>query len=462
MAETTAAKQGKETNMTVGNPLTLIIRFVIPLFIGNVFQQLYNMVDSVIVGRFVGADALGAVGSTGTIMFTLLGLGTGLAQGFAVLPAQRFGADDIPGMKRAVANSILLSAVLSVITTVIGVVCMHPLLHLMNTPAEIYDYAYSYIIWIAYGTVTIIFYNLFSSLLRAVGNSRAPLFFLVFSAVLNIFLDLLLIAVFGLGTAGAAIATDISQGISAVLSFVYIWRKFPKLRPERGDWRFFRDESHKQMAVGLPMGLQFAITGSGTVVMQSAINLFGPVAISSFTAASKLTGLITQGFPSLGMALATYSAQNYGKGEYGRIRQGVRQSIVIEVVYALAAFGITMVCLKPMLRLFFGAGTDLTPMLPYAKTYAILSGIFYIPLGLIFIFRNAMQGLGLGLLPMLGGIVEFFARISCAVIAIRLHSYPVAAFCDPAAWLSAGIFTMVCYIIVMRRFMREKGEMAVE
>ena len=219
MAETTAAKQGKETNMTVGNPLTLIIRFVIPLFIGNVFQQLYNMVDSVIVGRFVGADALGAVGSTGTIMFTLLGLGTGLAQGFAVLPAQRFGADDIPGMKRAVANSILLSAVLSVITTVIGVVCMHPLLHLMNTPAEIYDYAYSYIIWIAYGTVTIIFYNLFSSLLRAVGNSRAPLFFLVFSAVLNIFLDLLLIAVFGLGTAGAAIATDISQGISAVLSF---------------------------------------------------------------------------------------------------------------------------------------------------------------------------------------------------------------------------------------------------
>ncbi len=444
--------------MTVGKPLPLILRFVIPLFIGNVFQQFYNMVDSVIVGRFVGADALGAVGSTGTIMFLLLGFGTGLASGFAVLPAQQYGADDYRAMKKSVANGILLSLVVSAATTAIGIIFMHPLLRLMNTPEEIYDYAYSYIIWIVYGIIAIVFYNLFAAILRAVGNSKAPLFFLILSAVLNIFLDLLCIAVFKMGTMGAAVATDISQGVSAILSFAYIWKKFPMLVPEREDWRFHREATRKQMGVGLPMGLQFAITASGTIVMQAAINIFGAVAISAFTAGSKLTGLLTQGFPSIGQAMATYCAQNYGKGELSRVKTGVRQSMYVSSVYAVIALGLTVVLLKPMMMLFFGADADITAYLPYAKTYTCLSGIFYIPLGLIFVYRNAMQGLGMGLLPMMGGLVEFFARIACAVIAMNVKIFAVAAFCDPAAWICAGIYFVVAYSISMKRFFRRQQE----
>ncbi len=415
--------------MTVGKPLPLILRFVIPLFIGNIFQQFYNMVDSVIVGRFVGADALGAVGSTGTIMFLLLGFGTGLASGFAVLPAQQYGAGSFREMKKSVANGILLSLVVSVITTAVGAIFMHPLLHLMNTPEEIYDYAYSYIIWIVYGTIAIVFYNLFAAILRAVGNSKVPLFFLILSAVLNIFLDLLCIVVFHMGTMGAAVATDVSQGISAILSFVYIWKKFPMLVPEREDWHFHHEATKKQMGVGLPMGLQFAITASGTIVMQSAINLFGATAISAFTAGA-------------------------------RIKTGVRQSAYVSTAYALIALGLTVLLLKPMLLLFFGSGVDISAYLPYAKTYTYLSGIFYIPLGFIFVYRNAMQGLGMGLLPMVGGIVEFLARIACAVVAMAVKIYAVAAFCDPAAWIAAGIYFVIAYRISMKRFMREQQESA--
>ncbi len=453
-------KKSGDTNMTVGKPLPLILRFVIPLFIGNIFQQFYNMVDSVIVGRFVGADALGAVGSTGTIMFLLLGFGTGLASGFAVLPAQQYGAGSFREMKKSVANGILLSLVVSVITTAVGAIFMHPLLHLMNTPEEIYDYAYSYIIWIVYGTIAIVFYNLFAAILRAVGNSKVPLFFLILSAVLNIFLDLLCIVAFHMGTMGAAVATDVSQGISAILSFVYIWKKFPMLVPEREDWHFHHEATKKQMGVGLPMGLQFAITASGTIVMQSAINLFGATAISAFTAGAKLTGILTQGFPSLGQAMATYCAQNYGKGEFARIKTGVRQSAYVSTAYALIALGLTVLLLKPMLLLFFGSGVDISAYLPYAKTYTYLSGIFYIPLGFIFVYRNAMQGLGMGFLPMVGGIVEFLARIACAVVAMAVKIYAVAAFCDPAAWIAAGIYFVIAYRISMKRFMREQQESA--
>lgn len=441
----------RETNMTEGKPMSLILRFSIPLFIGNVFQQFYNMADSIIVGHFVNADALGAVGLTGTIMFLLLGFGNGLTQGYAILPAQRFGAGDAEGVKKSVANAIILSILTSIIVTAVGVIFMHPMLHLMNTPENIYDYAYDYIIWIAWGTVTMVFYNLFAAMLRAVGNSKAPLFFLVFSAVLNIFLDLLFIAGFHMGTMGAALATDFSQGISAILCGIYIWVKFPILRPRRQDFTINIPDTKKQLAVGLPMALQFSITASGTMVMQTAINKFGSTAISSFTAAGKLVNLLMQGYMTFGQAEATFSAQNYGKGDLNRVKDGVKNTFIAMAIYTAIAIVLTNVLLRPTMYLFFTADTDMDVMIKWARPYVIYASIFYLPLGMIFIYRNAMQGCGYGLLPMLGGVVEFFARVICAIISINIHSYNLAVFCDPCAWICAGLFVFFAYHYLIKK-----------
>ena len=328
---------------------------------------------------------------------------------------------------------------------------MNPLLKIMNTPADIYQDAYNYIIVITWGTFTIVFYNLFSAFLRAVGNSKIPLVFLILSAILNVFLDLLFIIVFKMGTAGAAFATDIAQGISAVLCLLYIYIKLPILRPKREEWHFYRNETASQLRVGVPMALQFAITASGTMIMQTAINLFGSTAVAAFTAGSKLVNLITQAFPSLGQAMATYCGQNYGKKDVHRIREGIKAGIWISLVFALLGALVGVLLVKPSLHIFFAANTNLAQMLPWTRTYVYLCILFFIPLGLIFIFRNAMQGCGYGLLPMIGGVVELFSRLTVALIAMKIMSYPMACFCDPAAWITTGIFTMVCCHFVLKK-----------
>ena len=440
-----------ETDLTKGRPLSVLLKFVLPLFIGNVFQQLYNMVDTLIVGRFVGEDALAAVGSTGTIMFLTLGLAIGLTTGFAVLTSQRCGAKDDAGVRRSVANSILLSVAVTVVLTAVYMVSMGPLLRLMNTPDNIYRDAYTYIMIICAGTVASVYYNLTSALLRAVGNSRVPLYFLVFSAVLNVFLDLLLIIRFHMGVAGAALATDIAQGLSAVLCFVYIYRKVHWLWPRKGEWKVSREATRFQMRVGIPMSLQFAITASGTMIMQAAVNLFGSTAVAGFTAANKMGNLLTQGMPSMGQAIASYSGQNFGYGDVGRVKKGVRAALLILVVYALIAMAVGYFALPVTVRMFFTGSADLSELMPWARTYTYLTIIFYIPLSFIFVFRNAMQGCGYGLLPMLGGVVELAARFVTALIAMQVHSYALACFCDPMAWVAACIFTGIAYLSVIKK-----------
>ena len=374
-----------EQDMTRGNPLSVIFMFTLPLAVGNIFQQLYNMADTIIVGRFVGADALAAVGSTGTIMFLLNGFAQGITAGFSVLTAQRFGAGKKEGVKESVTNGVLLSIIGAILFTVLSCRIMNPLLHLMNTPDDIFDKAYTYIILISLGMIANVFYNLLSSYLRAVGNSKAPLFFLVFSACLNVGLDLFFIVVLKTGVAGAAWATNLSQGVSAVLCAGYIFLKVPALVPEKKHWRLTRRDTRYQLQMGIPMALQFAITSSGTMIMQSAINLFGSEAVAAYTAACKVHSLLTQGMVAMG------------------------------------------------------------------QTYITICTLFYIPLSTIFIFRNTMQGCGYGFLPMMGGVVELVARLSVAMIAMRVHSYALSCFCDPAAWLSAGLFTGVSYLFVMKK-----------
>lgn len=443
--------------MTEGRILPTILKFMIPLLIGNIVQQLYNMADTVIVGRCLGANALAAVGSTGTIMFLVVGFAQGLTAGFTVLTSQCYGAHEFGRVKRSVQNGIILSIAVAVLVTVISSISMRPLLHLMNTPDEIFSMAYTYIMIICLGSSATVFNNLFSSFLRAVGNSIMPLFFLIFSACLNVALDLLFILGFSTGVGGAAAATVIAQGISALLCYIYIRRRMPVLWPSNFTFTLTRADTEHQLRIGIPMALQFAITASGTMIMQAAINICGAAAVAAYTAASKIGSLLMQGMISMGQAMATYCGQNYGKGDFRRITSGVKKAVLAEIIYSVGAGALGLLLLSPALSLFFSADTDMTEIYPMALIYMRMSVTFYIPLSLIFLFRNAMQGCGYSLLPMLGGVIELIARLAAAAAAIHLKSYTLAVFCDPAAWLAAGVFLTFAYIYV-RRDMKKNME----
>ena len=321
-----------EKDMTVGNPAKIIWNFTLPVVTGNIFQQFYNMVDTVIVGKFVGTNALAAVGATGTICFLILGFLMGLTAGFTVLTSQRFGAGDMGGMRKTVGSAAVLSLIISIIMTIVSMAGMKPLLKLMNTPEDIFYDAYMYIMIICAGIFAQVLYNLLAGILRALGNSKTPLYFLLFSAVLNILLDLLLIVVFHLGAPGAAYATVIAQGVSGVLCLIYIIRKVPLLRLEKSDFRPNLYLIRTQLALGFPMALQFSITAVGTMMVQSALNILGSIHVAAFTAASKVEQVISQMYVALGTTMATYAAQNIGAGKVKRIHQGFMAATVISFV----------------------------------------------------------------------------------------------------------------------------------
>ena len=444
--------------MTSGKPLTLIFKFMVPIFFGYLFQELYNMVDTVIVGRFVGPNALAAVGSTGTIVFMILGIAIGLATGFAVLTSQRYGAGDEVATRRSFANGILLSFISIGVLTAISLLLMHQILHVMSTPADIYEDAYAYIFTICAGCGTIVFYNFFAASLRAIGDSRHPLYFLVVSTILNIALDLFFIIVLKLGTMGAALATNVAQGTSAVLCFIYIMRRVPSLRPQRGDFRLRRSCTAQQLNIGVPMALQFGITASGTMVMQAAINIYGSIAVGGFTAASKVVGLMTSAMPAFGQTMASYVGQNYGYGDMNRVHQGTKAAMLIATIYSVAAGVLTVVLLPYAISLFFDAGVDLSAYMPYAKIYCYESVFFYIPLSMIFIYRNTMQGCGYGKTTLALGFMELGARLVAAALSRSMGSYALAAGGDPIAWGAAGVLAFFLYLVVRKRETKRLGK----
>ena len=443
--------------MTEGKPLYLILKFIWPLLLGNTFQQLYNMVDTIIVGKYVGANALAAVGSTGTIMFLVVGLANGMATGFTVLTSQKYGAGDREGTRGTVANGVILAVIVCAVLTIISLSIMHSLLTIMNTPAEIYDDAYAYISTICMGIFALVFYNLFASFLRAVGNSTMPLVFLIFSAGLNVILDLVFILNFGMGVRGAALATDVAQGISAILCIIYIYARVEVLRPRREDWRLNACYTRKQLTVGVPMALQFGITASGTMVMQSAINIYGAVAVAGFTAAGKVQNLLTTGYMSLGQTMAAYVGQNYGKHDMDRINMGVREANKIGIVYSLFSGVMVLLLLPRLMALFFAKDVNVAEMLPYARTYIQLCVVCFIPLAMIFIYRNTIQGCGYGMTAMMLGVMELVARMSMAVGSMFVGSYTMAVAADAMAWLTTGFFGWFLFVWVRKRIL-EKWE----
>ncbi len=435
-------------DMTAGNPTKIILNFTLPIFIGNVFQQFYNMADAVIVGKFVGTKALAAVGSTGTIMFLIYGFVVGMTAGFTVLTAQKFGAGDLPAMRRTVAGASFLSLIIGLILTASFMILMRPWLHLMNTPSDIYADAYAYIMIISGGILAQMLYNLLASILRALGNSKVPLYFLILSALLNIALDLFFIIVFHMGAAGAAIATIISQGVSGLLCLLYIIKKVPVLHMTREDWHPTGVLLKKQIQIGIPMALQYSITAIGTMMVQSSLNILGSTLVAAFTAASKIEQVVTQAYVALGTTIATYGAQNMGAGNIPRIRKGFCASTTIGILYSFAAAALVMTVGKYMSYLF--VSEDVALIIDSVDIYLKCVGAFFIPLTIVNIYRNGIQGLGYGLLPMMAGVAELIGRGIVAVIAARQRSYLGVCLASPAAWVLAAALLLVMYFYIMK------------
>ncbi len=437
-----------QSDMTTGNPMKIIFDFTLPIFIGNVFQQFYNMMDAVIVGKFVGNKALAAVGSTGTIMFLIYGFVVGMTAGFTVLTAQKFGAGDMPAMRRTVAGASFLSLVVGLVLTAAFMVFMKPWLVLMHTPEDIFADAYAYIMIISAGILAQMLYNLLASILRALGNSRVPLYFLILAALLNIVLDLVFIIVFHMGAAGAAAATVISQGVSGVLCLFYIGKKVPLLRLTREDWHMSGALLGTQIRIGIPMALQYSITAIGTMMVQSALNILGSTLVAAYTAAGKIEQIVTQAYVAMGTIMATYGAQNMGAGDVPRIRQGFKASTIIGILYAVASAVLVMTAGKYMTYLF--VSEDVALIMDSVNTYLICVGIFFIPLAIVNIYRNGIQGLGYGLLPMMAGVAELVGRGVVAVIAAGRKSYLGVCLASPAAWVLASLLLIGMYYYVVK------------
>lgn len=406
------------------------------------------MADAVIVGKFVGTKALAAVGSTGTIMFLIYGFVVGMTAGFTVLTAQKFGAGDLPAMRRTVAGASFLSLIIGLILTASFMILMRPWLHLMNTPSDIYADAYAYIMIISGGILAQMLYNLLASILRALGNSKVPLYFLILSALLNIALDLFFIIVFHMGAAGAAIATIISQGVSGLLCLLYIIKKVPVLHMTREDWHPTGVLLRKQIQIGIPMALQYSITAIGTMMVQSSLNILGSTLVAAFTAASKIEQVVTQAYVALGTTIATYGAQNMGAGNIPRIRKGFCASTIIGILYSFAAAALVMTVGKYMSYLF--VSEDVALIIDSVDIYLKCVGAFFIPLTIVNIYRNGIQGLGYGLLPMMAGVAELIGRGIVAVIAARQRSYLGVCLASPAAWVLAAALLLAMYFYIMK------------
>lgn len=453
-----AKPQGKNVrSMTDGNPLGLILEFMAPLLLGNLFQQAYNMVDGIIVGRLLGADALAAVGSSTSVQFLTLGLCIGSCAGFAIPVAQSFGAGDMKKMKRYVFHAAVLSVILAAVMTFVTVVFCRRIVVLMQTPEDIFADAYRYLVIIFWGIPFTILYNCTAGILRAVGNSRAPFVFLSISTVLNIFLDLVCIAVLHWGCAGAAAATIASQALSGAFCLVYILRKVPQLHLAAEDRVFDKKTAGHVLAMGIPMGLQYSITAIGSMVMQSANNSLGSIYVSGFTAGTKLKQLFICPYDAMATALATFVGQNYGAMRMDRVKKGMRQVLAIGLVYGLAA-GVLMIFFgRSMAGLFLSSENG--EALDAAARYLRCMGYLYWVLAPLNICRNVMQALGFSGRAVISGVIEMAARSTFATVFVPVYGYTAICWTDQSAWVTATIYLVLMCAAVVRKRTREEGEL---
>lgn len=430
-------------DMTSGSTMKLILGFAVPLLLGMLFQQVYSLVDTIIVGRFLGVSALAAVGATGSINFLIVGFCQGICNGFALPVAQRFGAKDFDGLRKYVGNSAVLSIIFGGTITLITVIACRPILELMQTPSDIIDLSYNYIVVIFAGIPAIMLYNILSAYLRSLGDSITPVIFLVLSAALNIGLDLLFIVTFKWGVFGAAFATVLSQAVSGILCLLLIIKKFDILHLSRDDWKLDWNYSRYLLIMGLPMGLQYSITAIGSVILQASVNTLGSTAVASMTAGSKISLFVMCPFDALGSTMATFGGQNVGAGKLDRLGKGLRSAVILGAIYS-ALILLVLVFFGRSLILLFVSAKEVT-VIAQARQFLIINAAFYFMLALVNIVRFLIQGMGFSGFAVFAGIFEMIARTLVGLIFVPIFGFTAACFASPLAWIFADCFLIPAF-----------------
>ena len=445
-------------DLTKGNAFKLILLFALPVFLGNVLQQLYNLVDTIIVGWAVNSDAFTGVGLTGSISFFVTGFASGLTSGFGVCVAQRFGAADREGVRRSVAMSYLLCIITAVVVTAASVPLTGVLLRLIKTPEQYFDYAFFYLITIFSGLSATMFYNVNAGILRAVGDSKAPLYILILAVVLNIGLDFLFILCLKLYYIGAALATVLSQLLSGGASLAYMLKRYPELRLKKEDWKWSGSLAGAHLAVGLPMALQFSITAIGCIVQQAALNGLDetyPGAVTAYAAAAKIDNISSQSFVAIGTAMATFAGQNYGAQKLDRVKKGAAVGMIYTLIFWVVGFAFCFFLGKPLMKLFLntenGGSASLyyDDILRYGRQYLTFQSGCYLLLGTIYVYRNTLQGIGKSAVTMLSGVFELVGRFVTSFVFVSLWGFTGICISNPFAWLLADVFLLTTYFIVM-------------
>lgn len=436
-------------DMTQGSIFKIILGFSIPLLFGMLFQQFYSMVDTIIVGKYLGVDALAAVGSTGSINFMIIGFCMGVCNGFAIPVAQKFGAADYKLLRKYVFNSVILSVVFSVVMTIIVCMLCNNILVWMRTPENIINDAYKYIFVIFFGIPVTYLYNLSSGIIRSLGDSKTPLYFLIISSVINIILDLVFIINMKMGVAGAGWATVIAQGISGILCLVYMKHKYHVLKFEKDELQINTHCMINLCYIGIPMGLQYSITAIGSVVLQTAVNTLGSTVVASVAAATKIIIFLCCPFDALGSTMATYAGQNVGAGKLDRITEGIKCSIIVGSIYSVLSL-IVVVFFGKYIALLFVDASEIE-ILSQVSMYLIINAAFYIPLCFVNVVRFAIQGMGYSTFAILAGVCEMVARALCGFVFVPIVGYVAVCLASPVAWIFADAFLIPAYFIVLKK-----------
>ena len=430
-------------DMTVGSPMRAIFRFAVPLILGYILQQMYLIIDTVIVGRWIGVNALAAIGASTSIMFLIMGFCNGSCAGFAIPVAQAFGAKDFRKMRTYVSNSYRIAITFAVVITLLSCLFCKKILHLVNTPLEVFDDAYIFLMLQFAAIPFTIGYNLLAGQIRALGNSKQPFYFLITASVVNILLDVLLILMLGLGVEGAGIATLLSQAFSVCLCIRFIKKKMQILIPQGEE----RDFDNKKISIllnnGVPMGLQFSITGIGIIMLQSANNALGITCVAAFIAAMRIKYLFTCVFENIGVAMATYCGQNLGAKKMERISQGVRAAIKMMLIFFVFSFIVITPFADDMMTLFVDKGE--AEVVTYAAEFMRIACYFYPCLGLLTIFRYSIQGLGYSNLSMMSGVMEMIARCGVSLWLVPAFMWTGVCYGDPVAWVMADMFLLPAF-----------------
>ena len=444
-----STKQGKTRDMTQGSALSNILVFAIPLFISNFFQQCYNIGDTMIASHNLGQSALAAIGLTGSITGLVIGFANGINSGYGILLARAFGSKNEEQMKSVVAWTLILNLGISILITIGTLLFADPLLHLIQTPEDVFSESRTYLTVVMGGMATALFYNMGSGLLRAVGNSKTPLYFLIFSCSLNLLLDLLSVTVFHFGVAGIAGATVMAQLVSSILCFLYLYRNFRFLIPSRRHFSYNKRLVSDLVSTGFSMGLMNSIFSIGSVILQGSINTLGTTIIAAHTAARRIVMIGNMPLSSIASANATFVSQNFGASRIDRIREGIKKSSMISLIWSLLFLVMILTLANPLIRAL--AGTDDPVIMSNAMMNLHINMIFFFPLGILLIIRMTLQGINHKTIPLISSTMELIIKVLASFVFVPLWGYVGASIAEPFSWLVCMLFLLFSYIRILKK-----------